>query len=122
MQGFDGPFRNVVVVGDRAREEAGNAGDAENPAMTLLAQERQRSANDVKHAEDICLKLGADFGFGRLLDRANQSIAGIVEDNVETPELRMGRGDRARDLIGIGDVDGERQHSPAETVGKIGDR
>ena len=59
------------------------------------------------------------FGIADLFDHAEESVAGVVDHHVESPEVQMGRIDR-RDRRGVvRDVEGERKNQVAVPVGKV---
>ena len=56
----------------------------------LRAQERQRGLGDPQRAEQVRLDLVAGVLLGDLLDDAEQAVAGVVDDDVEAPEVLVG--------------------------------
>ena len=60
-------------------------------AAALLAQERQRGLGDPQRAEQVGLDLVARLLLGELLDHAELAVAGVVDDDVEAPEVLVGR-------------------------------
>ena len=77
----------------------------------------QHGLDRVDHAEVVGVEERADLGVLALLDRGEVAVAGVVDQHVDPAEGLLGRGDRARDLGLVGDVerDGER------AVAEVGD-
>ena len=58
-------------------------------AGALRAHDRHGRLRHPQGAEQICFDLGARFVFAHFLDRAEQSVAGIVDDDIEPAEAAM---------------------------------
>ena len=68
-----------------------------------------RRARDPEGAEEVRLELLPDLRLGDLLDRPEEAMAGVVDDDVETPEA-VGRGGQRRiDGGRVGHVERQRE-------------
>ena len=65
-------------------------------------------ADDVHHAEDVDVEIGADFGVGKLFNRADQDVACVVDSDVYAPEAFGDGGDAAADVGFVGERHSER--------------
>ena len=74
-------------------------------AAALLAQERQRRLGDPQRAEEVRLELRAGLVLGDLLDHAELAVAGVVDDDVEPPEVLVRPRDRGEVSRPVGDVE-----------------
>ena len=88
--------------------------------LRLLAQIRQRGLGDPQRAEHVRLDLVAGVLLGQLLDEAELAVAGVVDDDVQAPEMVVGLLDRGEVGGAIGDVQRDRQNRVAELVDQIG--
>ena len=88
--------------------------------LRLLAQIRQRGLGDPQRAEHVRLDLVAGVLLGQLLDEAELAVAGVVDDDVQAPEMVVGLLDRGEVGGAIGDVQLDRQNRVAELVDQIG--
>ena len=55
----------------------------------LLPQQRQCGLNYPERTEVVRVKHGANVGLARFLNRADQSVTGIIEDDVKLAEMRV---------------------------------
>ena len=67
----------------------------EKTSAFLRAVNEHHGADDVHHAEDVDVKIGADFGVGELFNRADKDAACVVHGNVDAAET-FGDGRRCR--------------------------
>ncbi len=82
----------------------------------LPPQLRQDRASDVEQPEDVGGKHALDLASARLLDSAEQSIACIVDEDVNPPELLQRERHRLVRVLFLGDVelDGQEPRMLAE--------
>ena len=64
---------------------------------------------------------GADVGVVTLLDGGAVAVACVVDQHVDTAEPLLGLPHRGRHLLGVGDVERDREHSVGRGVGQVGD-
>ena len=69
----------------------------------MRAVNGHHGADDVHHAEDVDVKIGADFGIGQLFNRADENVARVVDGYVDAPEAFGDGGDAAADVGFIGE-------------------
>lgn len=74
-------------------------------------QVRQRRAQHVPSSDDLHVEHEAHVGVGGLLDGAEESVAGVVDDDVEAAEAVDGLGDGLLDRGRVDEVDLERQQA-----------
>src|ERR1700722_13038765 len=93
---------------------------AENMATTLLSQHRQHCPNDGKCAKDIRVIKSPDLVRAGFFNRADQGIAGVIENDVETPEAIVSLCHGGLHLIGFGYIEFQSQSVCAVLVFEIG--
>jgi len=91
--------------------------------MLTIAPPRCRCcARDGQRAEEVGVEQRAQLGVGRLLQRADHAVAGVVDQHVDAPEARDrridGRLGGARDV----DVERHRQHALGRPRDEVGQR
>ena len=74
----------------------------------LLPQQRRRGLNDPKHPKVVRIKQRANVRLGRLLDRAHQGVAGIVDNDIEPAEAPVSLRNRLTHLFWVRDVECKR--------------
>ena len=89
-------------------------------AAALLPQQRQGGLNDPKRTKVVCVKLRADIRLARFLNRPDQRVAGIVDDNVQPAKVRVGLLNRLLHLISIRHVERQWEYGVAEALCEIG--
>src|SRR4029453_4490373 len=92
----------------RAEHLAGDArgrGDCEQQAGALLAHHRQDGASDIHRAEQQRLELIADLFRAELLEEAGEEVARVIDQDVESAELRDGGLDCCLRIQWAGDVE-----------------
>ena len=87
---------------------------------TLLPQQRQCSLNDPESTEIVGVEHSTYVGLARLLNRANQTVTGIIEDDVKFAEVRVSLPNGMPGPISIGHVECQGKHSVAEAFLQIG--
>jgi hypothetical protein len=78
-------------------------------AGALTTHDRQHGPLHGQGAEHIDLIDGSDRGVGSLLDGAEQAAAGVVHQHVDPAERVDRRLDRLGRLVGIGDIEVDRE-------------
>ncbi len=73
-------------------------------AGALCPQERKRGANDMERAEHIDLEQPSHLRIGCLLDRAEQTIACIVDDDVDAARERKGLQHDRFGVVALGEI------------------
>ncbi len=99
-----------------------DARDLHDVPAALLAQERQASLGHPQGTEQVRLDLGASLLLADLLDRAEQAVAGVVDDDVEAAEVLVRAGDRLESGRTIGDVELECEHVLAIGLDELRER
>src|SRR6266568_4586583 len=95
----------MVGTEGREREDAAHGRDLDDVARALLAEDREDRLRDVENAEQVRLELVAQLLLGDLLDRSEEPVARVVDDDVDPPE-RLVRGlHRSEHLVAVGDVE-----------------
>jgi hypothetical protein len=85
-------------------------------------QVRQRRLGDPQRAEHVRLDLVAGVLLGQLFDEAELAVAGVVDDDVQAPEMLVGLLD-GREVGGaIGDVQLQGQNRVPEPLDQRGQR
>ena len=79
----------------------------EKTSAFLRAVMRHHGADHVHHAEDVDVKIGADFGVGELFNRTDEDVARVVQGNVDAAETFGDGGDAAFDVGFVGERHGE---------------
>ena len=75
-----------------------------------------------QRAEQVCFDLGARFLFAHFLDRAEQSVAGIVDDDIKPAEAAMRLRDCRIDGGLVGHVELDRGDPVAVFLDKVRER
>lgn len=88
-------------------------------AAALSAQVRQRRLRDPQRAEDVRLDLRARFVLGDLFEHSELSVAGVVDDDVEPPEMVVGRLHRGEIGVTIRHVECQREQRITELGGEV---
>ena len=121
MERFDRPFRGGVEADERHRANSEPAGDTENVSAALLPQQWQSGTEDANHSEIVRVEQVANLLVACFLHGREQADTGIVNENVQPPEVRERLRNHPPHLFGIGDVEGEGLDRIAEALGQIGD-
>lgn len=103
-QALQGPLGGVVGAQVGEGSDAADGGDLHNVAAALGAQDGQDGLCDGQRAEEVGLELVAYLLFGDLLDRAEQTVSGVVDHHIQSAEVRVGGGDGRVDGVTVGDV------------------
>ena len=104
-------FWNAVMPADRRH--------LDDVPAALGAQERQRRLGNPQRAEHVGLDLVARFGFREFLDEAELAVAGVVDDDVEAPEVVVRRGDGGEIRVAIGHVELDGQQRVGVLLGQV---
>jgi hypothetical protein len=112
------PLRRVVHADSGKRGDAADRGDLDDVAGALLAHDRQRRLGHPDRAEDVGLDLVAGLLRGDLLDRAEEPVAGVVDDHVEAAELLPGRLHGGDVGVHVLHVERQGQHVVAVLLGQ----
>jgi hypothetical protein len=88
--------------------------------MTCMVLQGQCGLNDSELTEVVRVKQSADVCLVCLLNRADQGVTGVVEDDVKPTEMRVSLLNDLPDLIGIGHVERQGQNGVAEAFLQIG--
>ena len=83
------------------------------------AHTRQHRLDHVDGAEVVHVEQLSHLGVLPLLHRGQVAVAGIVHENINPAERRVGRRDGRRDLAGVGDVEVDGHGPVAELLGEI---
>jgi hypothetical protein len=68
----------------------------------------------------VRLEQGADVGVVAFFDGAAVAVTGVVDQHVDAAEPLLGLLHSGGDLIGIGDVERDREHAIRRGVGEVG--
>ena len=85
-QPFDRELRRAIDAPAREGGIADDRRDVDDVTLARAAQMGQDGAGDLEQAEDIGLELALDLLRGRLLDRGQQAVAGVVDEDVDAAE------------------------------------
>jgi len=110
---LDGEFGSAIPRRAGIAIETSERGEVEDVAAALGAQRRQHGAGDVDEAEHIGAELRLELLRRAFLKRAEQRIAGIVDQHFDPPEPLDGGLGRCGRLVGLGDVE---RHGEQESV------
>lgn len=108
---LDGEFAGAVEPAERRAEETRERADVDDVAAALAPHRRQHGAAEAEHAEEIRLELRLRLGDGRVLHRAYDRPASIVDERVDASRASEHRRDTKLDRAVIVDV--ERDHLDA---------
>src|SRR6266568_6176555 len=109
----------MVGTEGREREDAAHGRDLDDVARALLAEDREDRLRDVENAEQVRLELVAQLLLGDLLDRSEEPVARVVDDDVDPPE-RLVRGlHRSEHLVAVGDVELDREDGVAVLLDQV---
>lgn len=70
--------------------------------------------DDPQRPEIVRIKLRTSVRFARFLNRADQRIPGVVDDNAEPAEVRLRPSNSLLHLICVGHVERHREYSITE--------
>ncbi len=107
-QPFERPLAGVVEPEQRHRTHPAGARDLHDAPASLPAQVRQDGLTDPERAEQVRVEVPAGLAFRHLLHPADEAVAGVVDDDVQTSEARDPPLDRREDGRAVADV--EREH------------
>src|SRR3954471_8815901 len=113
------PLGGVVDTDVRHGADPTDAGHLQDVPGALGAQERQRRLGHPQHAEEVGLELGAGILLGDLLDHAELSVTGIVDDDVEPAEVLVRAANGGEVSPAVGDVKPQRQDAVAEALDQV---
>src|SRR6266496_2985075 len=131
----------MVGTEGRERDDAAHGRDLDDMARALLAQDREDRLRDqletnlfgvfhvtqavlpilrdMENAEQVRLELVAQLLLGDLLDRSEEPVARVVDDDVDPPE-RLVRGlHRSEHLVAVGDVEFDREDGVAVLLDQV---
>ena len=77
--------------------------------------------NYTEGAEEVRIIKCTNVRLGRLLDRANQAVTGVVDDNVQFSEMSVSLCNHLFDLFRVGYVECQQKNGVAEALRKVGD-
>jgi hypothetical protein len=103
-QSLDRELGSTIGTAMLKTDDAGERADVDDPARTLLAHDGKHRAHDVDHAVEIGRNQSVDFGRGQLFEVAKQTVARIVQENVDAAEGFYGLGGGCFRLGFIGDI------------------
>lgn len=89
----------------------------EKTSAFLRAVNGHHGADYVHHAEDVDVKIGADFGVGELFNRTDEDVARVVQGNVDAAETRDNGVDAAPDVGFVGER--EQVFAAADGCGEL---
>src|SRR6266496_1794478 len=109
----------MVGTEGRERDDAAHGRDLDDVARALLAEDREDRLRDMENAEQVRLELVAQLLLGDLLDRSEEPVARVVDDDVDPPE-RLVRGlHRSEHLVAVGDVELDREDGVAVLLDQV---
>src|SRR6266496_157753 len=109
----------MVGTEGRERDDAAHGRDLDDVARALLAEDREDRLRDMENAEEVRLELVAQLLLGDLLDRSEEPVARVVDDDVDPPE-RLVRGlHRSEHLVAVGDVELDREDGVAVLLDQV---
>ena len=84
---FHRELRRAIDAPTRVRRVAAERGHVDDVPRPSLAHVWQHCARHVQKAEDVRCKLTFNFDGARFLDGPEQTVARVIQENVDTPEL-----------------------------------
>jgi hypothetical protein len=96
--------------------------DLDDPAAALGPQVRQGRADHLDRAGQVGRDNVLDLVVGQLLGRAEQTVAGVIDDDVDAPELGERPGNDRLDAPGVGHVEVRGPELLAVLAGQVVDR
>src|SRR6266498_2402033 len=109
----------MVGTEGRERDDAAHGRDLDDVTRALLAEDREDRLRDMENAEQVRLELVAQLLLGDLLDRSEEPVARVVDDDVDPPE-RLVRGlHRSEHLVAVGDVELNREDGVAVLLDQV---
>src|SRR6266496_2405748 len=109
----------MVGTEGRERDDAAHGRDLDDVARPLLTEGREDRLRDMENAEQVRLELIAQLLLGDLLDRSEEPVARVVDDDVDPPE-RLVRGlHRSEHLVAVGDVELDREDGVAVLLDQV---
>jgi len=91
-------------------DDATDRGDLDEVTGALRAQDREDGLRDEEGAEQVGLELVAQLGLSDLLHHAEESVASVVDHDVEATELLVGGSDRFAHGVLVGDVEAQSEN------------
>ncbi len=120
-QAFQGPFAGAIDAGAGPDGQARDRGDIDDPPGPAGAHGRQDGLQQGQRTDDIGLELGADLVERGLLDRPDQAVAGVVDQDVDLAGDGLGLGGAGFHGGLVGDVEDQGVAAQQlESVGVLG--
>ena len=110
-------FAELYAVWPGIDEQAEEAGDVHDVAVTGLDQVRQELLGALHDAPEVDVHDPLEVVVGHLLEVAVQRDAGVVDDHVDPAELAADRGGVLVHRLAVADVDLVRAHLPLQQGG-----
>ncbi len=119
---LDAPLGGVVHRPAGERGLAAVGGELDDPAAALGPQVRQGRADQLDRAGQVGRDDVVDLVVGQLLGRAEQAVAGVIDDDVDPPELGERPGDDRLDAGHVDYVEGRGPELVTVLAGQVIDR
>src|ERR1700733_7298565 len=87
----------------------------------LRSENGQYSLNDPQCTEEVGLHLRPGLFLGYLFDRSNEAVAGIIDHDVESPEMLVSLFNGGIHGSPVGDIQPKRHYRAAESLGEGGE-
>src|SRR5579872_2753514 len=87
---LDGKLGGIVDTPAGHAGEAANGRKINDVAAALVSQVWQDGAGNPKEAKNICVVNTGDLSFAGLFDRAGDSVAGVIDQDIDTTETGHG--------------------------------
>ena len=107
------PLRRVVDAHVGERGDPADRGHLQDVSASLGTQIGQRGLGDPQRPEHVGLDLGPGLVLGEFLDETELPVPGVVDHDVQAPEVIVGGLDRGEVGVAVGDVELDGQQRVA---------
>jgi hypothetical protein len=115
-EALDGELSGVIRIAERQIHDAIQTRHGDDPAGPGRAHGRQHGFGDARYPEEVELHRLRQLIHGELFQRSAMSGAGVVDQQVDTPQVGEDGADARVDRLIAGDVEGPKLH-PGQFVG-----
>ncbi|GAB2775972.1 hypothetical protein GCM10027091_08440 [Streptomyces daliensis] len=116
-QALDGELRGAVRVQERLSDDPSVARDGDDPPGAGFPHRRQHMPRERGDAQVVDVELLPQSGVAQLLQRAEGGAVGVVDENVDLPELGRHLVQAGTDPVVVRDVQGPHRQIHVLTCG-----